>query len=135
LHVFSDQQNHRAFLSMRCVCSAFLVCLSLLDIARKSARFFHVQIFFVCEYFSLLACVAAASRMTRFHKQACCRFSSPVQTICSRMACLAKTSGVWAGSESITGILFSSGRRKTCSHQNDIVWTLFDPLSTTFIHF
>jgi hypothetical protein len=29
----------------------------------------------------------------------------------------------------------ASGRRKTCSHQNDIVWTLFDPLSTTFIHF
>jgi hypothetical protein len=29
----------------------------------------------------------------------------------------------------------TSGRRKTCSHQNDIVWTLFDPLSTTFIHF
>jgi hypothetical protein len=29
----------------------------------------------------------------------------------------------------------SSGRQKTCSHQNDIVWTLFDPLSTTFIHF
>jgi hypothetical protein len=29
----------------------------------------------------------------------------------------------------------TSGRQKTCSHQNDIVWTLFDPLSTTFIHF
>jgi hypothetical protein len=29
----------------------------------------------------------------------------------------------------------SSGRQKTCSHQKDIVWTLFDPLSTTFIHF
>jgi hypothetical protein len=29
----------------------------------------------------------------------------------------------------------TSGRRKTCSHQNDIVWTLFDLLSTTFIHF
>jgi hypothetical protein len=29
----------------------------------------------------------------------------------------------------------TSGRRKTCSDQNDIVWTLFDPLSTTFIHF
>jgi hypothetical protein len=29
----------------------------------------------------------------------------------------------------------SSGRRKTCAHQNDIVWTLFDPVSTTFIHF
>jgi hypothetical protein len=38
----------------------------------------------------------------------------------------------------IDGIIWSdlsSGRRKTCSHQNDIVWTLFDPLSTTFIHF
>jgi hypothetical protein len=28
----------------------------------------------------------------------------------------------------------SSGRQKTCAHQNDIVWTLFDPLSTLFIH-
>jgi hypothetical protein len=34
-----------------------------------------------------------------------------------------------------TSFLSSSGRQKTCSHQNDIVWTLFDPLSTTFIHF
>jgi hypothetical protein len=29
----------------------------------------------------------------------------------------------------------ASGRWKTCAHQNDIVWTLFDPESTTFIHF
>jgi hypothetical protein len=27
-----------------------------------------------------------------------------------------------------------SGRQKTSAHQNDIVWTLFDPLSTIFIH-
>jgi hypothetical protein len=32
-------------------------------------------------------------------------------------------------------VSYASGRRKTCSHQNDIVWTLSDPLSTTFIHF
>jgi hypothetical protein len=30
---------------------------------------------------------------------------------------------------------YSSGRRKTWAHQNDIVWTLFDLSSTTFIHF
>jgi hypothetical protein len=29
----------------------------------------------------------------------------------------------------------TSGRRKTLAHQNDIAWTLFDPVSTTFIHF
>jgi hypothetical protein len=37
-----------------------------------------------------------------------------------------------AGNESADN---SSGRQKTCAHQNDIVWTLFDPVSTTFIHF
>jgi hypothetical protein len=34
-----------------------------------------------------------------------------------------------------TEFVISSGRRKNLAHQNDIVWTLFDPLSTTFIHF
>jgi hypothetical protein len=34
-----------------------------------------------------------------------------------------------------TGYFYISGRQKTCAHQNDIVWTLFDPVSTTFIHF
>jgi hypothetical protein len=29
----------------------------------------------------------------------------------------------------------TSGRQKTWAHQNDIVWTLFDLSSTTFIHF
>jgi hypothetical protein len=29
----------------------------------------------------------------------------------------------------------ASGRQKTFAHQNDIVWTPFDPVLTTFIHF
>jgi hypothetical protein len=29
----------------------------------------------------------------------------------------------------------TSGRQKTMAHQNDIVWTLFDLISTTFSHF
>jgi hypothetical protein len=42
------------FFCVRCVHSAFLVCLLLLDITQKSAQFFHVQRFFMCKYFSLL---------------------------------------------------------------------------------
>jgi hypothetical protein len=41
---------------------------------------------------------------------------------------------VWE-TEQVTHRGYPSGRRKTCAHQNDIVWTLFDPASTTFIHF
>ncbi len=51
---------------------------------------------------------------THFDKQACCMFACPVQTICSQMACLAKTSGVWTGLASVTGILFCSSLLMSC---------------------
>jgi hypothetical protein len=41
-------------------------------------------------------------------------FACPVQTICSQMACLAKTSGVWTGLASVTGILFCSSLLMSC---------------------
>jgi hypothetical protein len=44
---------------------------------------------------------------------------------------LFKTSVISAFADSF----WSSGRQKTLAHQNDIVWTLFDQLSTTFILF
>jgi hypothetical protein len=58
--------------------------------------------------------LAAASRMTHFDNQAYCMYAFPVQTICSQMACLAKTSGVWTGLASVTGISLCSSLLMSC---------------------